>query len=97
VSAVVKIISYFSLPTDLAAALRSWPEYREGHEYDVTLCSMDGGEEVTIRFISDEDGCSDYVRVTSSSGGALFERALGRVVIELAAHSDNLMVTRMAS
>jgi hypothetical protein len=92
--AVVDIVSYFSLPTDLAAALSSWPEYRDGHEYDVTLCSNDGSEEVTTRFLRDEENGAPYVRVTSSLGGVLFERVLGRVVFEMAAHSDDVAVTR---
>lgn len=92
--AVVNILSYFSLATDLAVALSSWPEYRDGHEYDVTLYSIDGAEEVTTRLLHAEENGTPYVRVASSSGGALFERVLGRVVFELAAHSDDLTVTR---
>ena len=93
--AIVEIISYFSLPTDLAAALSSWPEYRGGHEYDVTLRSADGAEEVTTRFLRDEENGAPYVRVTSSADGALFERVLGRVIFEMAAHSDDLTVDRV--
>lgn len=83
--AVVNILSYFSLTTDLAVALSSWPEYRDGRQYDVTLCSIDGAEEVTTRLLHAEENGTPYVRVASSSGGALFERVLGRVIFELAA------------
>ena len=35
----VNIDSYFSLPTDLAAEMRSWEEFVTGSEYNVTLHS----------------------------------------------------------
>jgi hypothetical protein len=86
----VHIISYFSLPTDLAASMRDWPEFKGGEEYSVDLKSEDG-ELVTVRFQSDED---QYVAVVGIGKGPLFDRVLGRVVYELGAHSDNLMIYR---
>ncbi len=38
----VHIISYFSLPTDLADAMRSWPEFVSGKDYSVQLRSQLG-------------------------------------------------------
>jgi hypothetical protein len=86
----VHIVCYFSLPTDLAASMRDWPEFRSGKEYSVDLESGDG-ETVAVRFESDED---QYVAVVGLGEGALFDRVLGRVVHELGAHSDNLMIYR---
>jgi hypothetical protein len=87
----VHIISYFSLPTDLAAAMRPWPEFVEGLEYSVTLRSDNGPVAVQLR---DDDGT--YVSVTGPAEGPLFERVLGVVIYELSRHSDNLMVDRVS-
>jgi hypothetical protein len=86
----VHIVSYFSLPTDLAASMRNWPEFRGGEEYSVDLKS-EAGETVTVRLESDDD---KYVAVVGIGDGPLFDRVLGRVVHELGAHSDNLMIYR---
>ena len=86
----VHIVSYFTLPTDLAASMRDWPEFRGGEEYSADLQS-EGGEVVTVRFESDED---KYVAVVGTGEGCLFDRVLGRVVHELGAQSDNLMIYR---
>lgn len=86
----VHVVSYFSLPTDLAGSMRDWPEFRRGEEYSVDLQS-EGGEVVTVRFQSGED---EYVAVVGIGEGQLFDRVLGRVVHELGAHSDNLMIYR---
>ena len=45
------IISYFSLPTDLAGELRDWPEFVSGHEYSVDLKSP--SESVSVRYVED--------------------------------------------
>ena len=86
----VHIVSYFSLPTDLAASMRDWPEFGGGEEYSVDLASSDG-EVVTVRR---ESGDDEYVAVVGIGDGHLFDRVLGRVTHALAAHSDNLMVCR---
>ncbi len=49
-SVVVDIRSYFS-PTDLASALPSWPVHRDGHEYEVTLRSLNETDELTTRLL----------------------------------------------
>ena len=87
----VHILSYFSLPTDLAAALRNWPEFRGGQDYAVDL--SDARETVTVRRIEPADA-EPYVAVSGQGDGTLFDRALGFVVHALAAHSDYLMVSR---
>ena len=92
----VQIVSYFSLPTDLAAEMRDWPEFRSGADYDVDLWDDSTGEAVTVRLIARSEEESSYVTVTSIGDGPLFERVLGRVVYSLSAHSDNLMVDRTA-
>ncbi|HEU4511367.1 MAG TPA: hypothetical protein VFR78_24270 [Pyrinomonadaceae bacterium] len=88
----IKIVSYFSLPTDLAEEMRGWPEFVAGEGYSVDLKDTASGEEVSVRYgEEDEDG---YVMVETSNAGELFDRVLGRVVSALAAHSDNLLVSR---
>jgi hypothetical protein len=90
----VRIFSYFSVPTDLAAEMRGWPEFIAGQEYSVDLKSPDSSEAVTVRFVTDGD--ERYVAVCGSGAGPLFDRALGRVIYALSAHSDNLVVERQA-
>jgi hypothetical protein len=87
------ITSYFSLETDLASEMRSWPEFVNGAEYDVYLMDSVTKEEVQLRFVEGEH--SPYVEVSSNSCGNLFDRAVGRAVHALAAYSDNLMIDRM--
>jgi hypothetical protein len=86
----VHIVSYFSLPTDLAASMREWAKFKSGEEYTVDLGAADG-EVVTVRR---ESGEVDYVAVVGRGEGHLFDRVLGRVVHGLAAHSDSLMIYR---
>ncbi len=86
------IISYFSLPTDLASEMRDWPEFVSGQEYSVDLKSPDSTETVSVRYV--EDGEERYVSVSGVGAGTLFDRVLGRVIYALAAHSDNLMIDR---
>lgn len=86
------IISYFSLPTDLAAEMRDWPEFVSGQDYSVDLKSADSAETVSVRYL--EKGDDQYVTVSGDGAGTLFDRVLGRVVYALAAHSDNLVIDR---
>ena len=90
----VHIISYFSLPTDLASEMKRWPEYVEGKEYSVRLNSPDTAETVEVALVERDDEEPPYVYVRSTTGKALFERVLGTVTYALAAHSDNLMIYR---
>ena len=88
----VHIISYFSLPTDLAAEMRGWPEFVSGQEYSVDLTGSGSDEAVSVRYV--EDGEEHYVSVKGAGTGTLFDRVLGRVIYALAVHSDNLMIDR---
>ena len=90
----VRMRSYFSLATDLAAEMRSWPEFVGGAGDAVELASSDGAETVSIAHVDEVDDPLDYVRVTASVAGPLFERALGRVIYAMAAHSDHLLIER---
>jgi hypothetical protein len=89
----IHIRSYFSVPTDLAAEMRDWPEFTSGEGYSVELRSVETGETVTVRFVEkDDDG--PHVTVGSEDAGPLFDRVLGRVIYALSQHSDDLMVDR---
>ena len=90
----VHITSYFSLETDLASELSSWPEFVSGREYDVELESADKSQRVTVKFVAGTGNEGPYVRVAASALGELFDRVLGRVAHALAAHSDYLMIHR---
>lgn len=89
----VHIISYFSLPTDLAAAMRDWPEFITGQGYSVELACPASGEAIRVRLVEEREEC--YVSVSSVGDSFLFEKVLGRVVYALAAHSDHLLVDRV--
>src|SRR5258707_1221801 len=56
------IISYFSLPTDLAGEMRDWPEFVSGQEYSVDLKSSDSVETVVVGYV--ENGGEHYVSVS---------------------------------
>ncbi len=86
----VRLDSYFSLPTDLAAELGSWPEFVSGQEYEADLRSDD--ELVLVRLEQDEG--RPFVRVRGSGNGPLFHRVLGTVIHALSAHSDDVWLTR---
>lgn len=91
----IKILSYFSLSTDLAEQMRGWAEFVAGDGYSVDLKDTASGEAVTVRYVeADED---PYVLVETSNAGELFDRVLGRVVSALAAHSDHLLVSDRCS
>jgi hypothetical protein len=90
----IRIQSYFSLPTDLAGAMRDWQEFVVGEGYSVDLRDAASGEEVTVRIV-DHVG-EQYVVVYSPAAGRLFDRTLGRVICALSDHSDHLMVDQGA-
>ena len=92
----IQIVSYFSLPTDLATTMRKWPEFVCGEGCSLDLESMDQSERVSVRFVDRADDTS-YVSVQGTENGPLLVRVLGMVVYQLAAHSDNLMVNRGGS
>ena len=86
----LRIQSYFSLPTDLAAEMRDWPEFVSGEGYSATLSDVATGEEVTVRYVEEEDDC--YVIIWSIVAGQLLDRVAGRVICSLISHSDTLVV-----
>ena len=87
----VRLDSYFSLPTDLAAELGTWPEFVSGHEYDADLRS--GDEFVSVRLEQDEG--TRFVRVRGFGDGPLFHRVLGTVMHALSAQSDDVWMRMM--
>jgi hypothetical protein len=82
----VRIDSYFSLPTDLAAEMGSWPEFVSGTEYTTTLRSEGELVETSLQ----EDEGSHFVRVRGSGHGNLFFKVLGITLYALAGHSDDV-------
>ncbi len=87
----VRIESYFSLPTDLAAEFRGWSEFVAGDGYNVELRDL-GGRSVIIRYSETED--APELTLESSDEGALFARVLGHAVYALSAHSDTVCIHR---
>ena len=90
---VVRVESYFSLPTDLAAEFRACSAFVSGRGYDVDLRSS-SGESVSIRY--SEVGDSPSITIEGHGGGELFDRVLGRALYALAAHSDTVCIHRHA-
>jgi len=82
----VYIDSYFSIPTDLAAEMRSWAEFVAGNGYEVSLRS--DTEEVNTSLEHDEG--RPFVLVNGEGDGSLFHRVLGLTVYALAGHSDDV-------
>jgi hypothetical protein len=85
----VYIESYFSVPTDLAGEMTSWPEFVSGNGYNVDLRSDNNS--VTVRLES--SGETKFVRVCGNCG-SLFDRVVGLCVQALLASSDNVVVSR---
>jgi hypothetical protein len=90
----VCIHSYFSVETDLAAEMSSWPEFVSGSGYTVELATPDGTESVSVTRSEANSDDLPCVRISGSAAGTLFDRVLGRVIFSLAAHSDTLVVKR---
>ena len=87
----IRVQSYFSLPTDLAREMCSWPEFVRGTGYSVDLHDPATGEAVTVRYVDDDN---DYVAIASDKPGRLFDLVVGRVVDAMSHHSDNLQIYR---
>jgi hypothetical protein len=88
----LRIGSYFSVETDLAGEMRSWPEFVSGSGYDMDLRDASTAESVTVRYV--EGGEEAHVHITGSGEGSLFDRVAGRVVHAMSAHSDSLVIDR---
>jgi hypothetical protein len=89
---VGRIYSYFSLPTDLAAEMKSWPEFIDGTDYSVKLASPK--ESITVEFIDGNEKESSHVLITGEGSGSLFFCVLGCAAHAMAAHSDSVWVER---
>jgi hypothetical protein len=88
----VRIWSYFSLATDLAAEMRDWPEFVTGKDYDVELRDSSSGDAVSVRYVEETQDAE--ILVTGTGNGPLFDRVVGRVVHALSAHTDYLLIRR---
>jgi hypothetical protein len=94
-AAAGRIDSYFSLPTDLAAIMRDWPEFTRGEGY---LVDLEGhSERVSVRLVPASDDDCQHVVVQGDPEGRLFHAVLGRVAYALAANSDNVTVCRWSA
>lgn len=82
----VYIDSYFSVPTDLAAGMDSWPEFISGDGYAAML--RNEAEEVSTSLESDEG--QPFVLVKGQGNGSLFFRVLGYTLYALAEISDDV-------
>ena len=91
----MRIYSYFSLPTDLAGAMRDWPEFVSGEDYDVELKNDSTNEKVSVNLIERSKDEQVFVRISANRKEGLYERVVGRVIIELQPHTDNLMIENM--
>lgn len=78
--------SHFSLPTDLAAEMKSWPEFVSGSEYTTSLQS---GEERVATSLAYDEG-RPFVLVRGSGNGVLFFKVLGMALYALAGSSDDV-------
>ena len=85
-----RLISYFSLPTDLAAVFRSWSEFESGEGYDVSLRCRTTGERVRTE-CREMDGIP-FVSVTSEAAGQLYKRVIEAATTALREHSDTVDV-----
>ena len=91
----LRIYSYFSLPTDLAAEMRDWPEFVRGEDYSVELRSAVTNETVVVKRGEEDD--DRFVSIYSPDAGLLFDQVSGRVIYALSEHSDDLMIERHAN
>jgi hypothetical protein len=89
---VVRIDSYFSLPTDLAEEMKRWPEFVNGTDYSVKLASPTESVNIELQPENDED--ARHVLITGVGEGSLFFSVLGCAAHAMAAHSDSVQLSR---
>ena len=75
----IKIISYFSLPTNLAAEMSAWPEFVAGDGYTVDLADTATAETVSVKLI--QEGEEQFVAVNGTRSSTLFAQVLGRLYL----------------
>lgn len=75
----IKIISYFSLSTNVAGELSGWPEFVAGDGYTVDLAETASSETVNVRLIKQPE--AQYVAVNGTRSSTLFAQVLGRLYL----------------
>ena len=81
-----EIYSYWTFDADLAGAMAGWPEFISGSGYFVELQREGTVEAVSVRLEQAEG--DKWLSIYSVSTGELFERAMGRIAIEMAKNSE---------
>ena len=89
----IHIATYDSIPTDLAAEMRTWPEFLSGEGYVVKLRDEKTSDDVSV-WMSDDPADFPTVIVEGRPRTSLFDKVVGRVIQALAEHSDDLRVCR---
>jgi hypothetical protein len=85
------IRTYDSVPTDLAAEMRDWPEFVSGNGYTVCLRDPMTGD-VSIWMTETAEDFPTVI-VEGPNRSQLFDRTLGRVIEALSEHGDMVDVT----
>ncbi len=85
------IRTYDSCATDLAGEMRDWPEFLSGLGYAVHLRDAATGAEVSVRMTESDNDFSTVI-VEGTHRSSILDRALGRVVLALSEHSDDLAI-----
>lgn len=88
----VRIDSYFSLPTVVAAELKSWPEFITGEGYSAELANET--ERISVRLVPEKQDDTQHVLVHGEGQGRLFLSVVGCIAHAMAAHSDSVMLMR---
>ena len=83
------ILSYLSLPTDLAAEMHAWPEFVSGEGYAVELRGSTPEDSVSVQM--DAEQCVVFF---SASSLLFFVCVVGRVVHSLSARTESLLIRR---
>lgn len=85
------IRTYDSIPTDLAAEMRAWPEFITGENYTVHLQDLENGNEISV-WMTDPSDDFPTVIVEGPSRSQLLDKTLGRAIQALSEHNDNLTI-----
>jgi hypothetical protein len=88
------IRTYNSFPTNLADEMHDWPEFVSGLGYIVDLRDAATGAEATVRITEPENHWPTVI-VEGTCRGSILDRVLGRVVMALSQHSDDLVIQQI--
>ena len=88
----LEILSYFSIPVDLAKELGHWKEFVSGSGYDTIWMDAETGEKATTRFLEKKETEEDFVVIESANPADLMFRVSGAVINLLSSQSDYVMV-----